>query len=118
MNQSTQDPETERFYKLSYFIIPIPMLLGLAFAAYVLMTEDSRNLSYCTVSKSEQAYQKPILQAVDFVSHEAISLNLCKDKDENIDAGDGQLQGRVHWFVCKGTTCGPHWQTLLALPQP
>ncbi len=117
MNQPPQDPETERFYKLSYIFIPIPMVLGLVFAAYVLITEDSRNLSYCTVAKEAHFYQQNILNADNFDYHEAISLNLCKDKDEEIDDADGHLQGRVHWFICKGTTCGPHWETLLAQPQ-
>ena len=116
MSKPLEDPETEHFYKLSYFFIPIPMVLGLIFAGYVLITEDSRNQSYCAVAKHEVAYQKASLQASDFISLESIALNLCKDKDDDIDGGDGRSHGRVHWFVCKGTSCGKHWKTLLAQP--
>jgi len=104
-------------FRMIYYIIPIPMILGLAFAAYVLITEDSRNQSFCTVAKNEAAYQQSPLQESDFMSHEAISLNLCKDKDTDLDNNDGQIKGRVHWYVCKGTVCGKHWKELLAQPR-
>ncbi len=114
MTQAPKDKETERFYKLSYFIIPLPMIAGVLFAGYVLITEDSRNQAYCTVGKSNTVYQQSVLNEDDFISRESISLNLCKDKDDAIDDGDGIKAGRVQWFVCKGTTCGPGWQTTLS----
>jgi len=116
MSNIPEDKETERFYSLSYFVIPIPMILGLAFAVYVLITEDSRNIAYCTVAKQENAYHQTILDEYAFEFRQAISLNLCKDKDDLLDDGDGQLTGRVHWFVCKGTVCGRGWETILAQP--
>ncbi len=110
------DKETERFYHISYWIIPLPMLAGLGFAAWVLLTEDSRDLSYCVVAHTEAAYHKPTLDAQDFESREAMTLDICKAKDDTIDNGDGRTSGKVHWFICKGTTCGPDWENALAQP--
>ena len=114
MSTQQTDKDTERFYKLSYLIIPIPLVLGLIFAVYVLATEDSRNLSFCTTAANESAYAKQPLQAQDFKTYEAISLNLCKDKDDLIDDSDGRTLGKVRWFICKGTVCGPGWETFLS----
>jgi hypothetical protein len=118
MNKQDQQPEvtdkeTERFYNISYFIIPIPILAGLAFAAWVLITEDSRDQSYCVIASSASAYKKDILQAPDFTYRESITLDICKEKDEAIDDSDGRKSGKVRWFICKGTTCGPDWEHAL-----
>jgi len=119
MNKQDQQPEvtdkeTERFYKISYFIIPLPIIAGLIFAGWVLKTEDSRDQSYCVIAKSAAAYNKTKLEEHDFIYRESITLDICKDKDEANDDGDGRKSGKVRWFVCKGTTCGPGWQTSLA----
>ncbi len=121
MNKDAQqhkgtDKETERFYNISYFVIPLPILAGLTFAAWVLITEDSRDLSYCVIAHTEAAYHKAILDARDFESRDAMTLDLCKAKDDAIDDGDGRTSGKVHWFICKGTTCGPNWEKALAQP--
>ena len=114
MTDAKKDKDTERFYKLSYFIIPLPMIAGVVFAAYVLITEDSRNQSYCVVAQSSNAYNKQPLEALDFNYQESITLDICKDKDDTIDDGDGRANGQVRWFVCKGTVCGQGWETILS----
>jgi len=114
MDNSKQHKETERFYSLSYLIIPLPMVAGLIFAAYVLLTEDARNATYCVVAELESAYLKKPLQSSDFISQEENTLDICKDSDDDIDHGDGRLQGKVRWFICKGTSCGPGWNTILS----
>lgn len=114
MSNTKQDKDTERFYNISYFIIPIPIVLGLIFAVYVLATEDSRNLSYCITAKNIAAYQHTPLNEDDFIYLEAITLDICKNHDDAIDNGDGRSTGKVRWFVCKGTVCGKGWETILA----
>jgi len=114
MSNTKQDKDTERFYNISYFIIPIPIVLGLIFAVYVLVTEDSRNLSYCITAKNIAAYQHTPLNEDDFMYLEAITLDICKNHDDEIDNGDGRSTGKVRWFVCKGTVCGKGWETILA----
>jgi len=116
MTKIKEDKETERFYSLSYFVIPIPMILGIIFAVYVLITEDSRNLSYCVVAKTTSSYQHQTLTESDFISHQAITLDLCKDKDSALDHSDGRTDGLVRWFVCGGTVCGKAWEKHLAQP--
>ena len=121
MNRNQQqsmvmDKRTKRFYKTSYWVIPLPMLAGLGFAVWVLLTEDSRDLSYCVIAHSASAYHQATLNARDFTYREAITLDICKDKDDAIDDGDGRTSGKVRWFVCKGTTCGPGWEKALAQP--
>lgn len=111
-----EDKDTERFYKLSYIIIPLPMVAGVIFAAYVLLTEDSRNQAYCTIATSPNAYQQATLQEDDFDYRESITLDVCKDKDDATDNGDGRTSGLVRWFVCKGTVCGKGWESILARP--
>ncbi len=113
---NSRNKETERFYHISYWIIPLPMLAGLGFAAWVLLTEDSRDLSYCVIAHDASAYHKATLHAQDFEYQKAITLDLCKDKDDAIDDGDGRTSGKVRWFICKGTTCGPGWEKALAQP--
>jgi len=112
--QVEKDPETERFYKISYFIIPIPIIAGLIFAAYVLITEDSRNEAFCVTAKSESNFLKMPLEKSDFISLDDTTLDVCKDKDDDIDDGDGYKSGKVRWFVCKGTSCGKGWETILS----
>jgi len=112
--QVEKDPETERFYKISYFIIPIPIIAGLIFAAYVLITEDSRNEAFCATAKSENSYLKMPLDKSDFISLDDTTLDVCKDRDDDIDGGDGYKLGQVRWFVCKGTICGKGWETILS----
>jgi len=114
MSNTKQDKDTERFYKISYFIIPIPIVLGLIFAVYVLVTEDSRNKSFCITAKNIDVYQKTPLNEKDFTHLEAIPLDICKNHDDDIDDGDGRSAGKVRWFVCKGTVCGKGWETILA----
>ncbi|MDX8388056.1 MAG: hypothetical protein R8M46_05930 [Ghiorsea sp.] len=113
MNDIKKHKETERFYKISYFIIPIPMIAGAIFAVYVLLTEDSRTTSYCTTASHVEAYQNNPLQDQDFVNRDEMQLDICKDNDDLIDDGDGRLEGKVRWFTCKGTSCGPGWDTIL-----
>ena len=113
MSNQKQDRDTERFYKFSYLIIPLPMIAGAIFAIYVLLTEDSRNESFCAVANSLEAYQKQPLDSNDFASTESVTLDLCKDKDDALDEGDGRTKGLVRWYVCKGTICSQGWQQLL-----
>ncbi|MDQ7004137.1 MAG: hypothetical protein Q9N67_04140 [Ghiorsea sp.] len=113
MNKPVKDKETERFYNISYFVIPIPMVLGLIFAVYVLLTEDERTDSFCTVAKTEHAYANMPLQESDFSYLEKVTLNICKDKDDAIDQSDGRLSGKVRWYVCRGTVCGAGWKNVL-----
>lgn len=114
MKNTPADKETERFYNISYFVIPIPMIAGAIFAAYVLVTEDARTTSYCTTASNIQAYQKTPLQDEDFILREKNTLDICKDQDQAVDQSDGRKSGKVRWFVCKGTSCGPGWETILS----
>jgi hypothetical protein len=114
MSVVKKDKETERFYNISYFIIPIPMIAGAIFAVYVMFTEDSRTTSFCTVANQTSVYQKSPLQRNDFSSFEEMTLDICKDKDYTLDDGDGRTNGKVRWFTCKGTICGPGWEKFLA----
>ncbi|MDQ6977168.1 MAG: hypothetical protein Q9M75_03550 [Ghiorsea sp.] len=95
MSNTKQDKDTERFYNISYFIVPIPMVLGLIFAVYVLATEDSRNLSYCITAKSIAAYQQTPLNEKDFTHLEAVTLDICKNHDDDVDDGGGRGAGKV-----------------------
>ncbi len=113
MTSIKKDKDTERFYNLSYIIIPLPMIAGAFFAAYVLITEDSRNDSFCATAIHIDAYQQKPLQEQNFLSLEKVTLDICKDRDNNIDNGDGRMVGKVRWYVCKGTICGPNWENIL-----
>jgi len=114
MDNQKQDKETERFYKLSYLVIPLPLIAGLIFSAWVLITEDSRDKTFCATAKDSSAYTKKTLNREDFIDLQTNTLDICKDIDDEVDDGDGRLLGKVRWFVCKGTTCGPGWEKSLA----
>jgi len=113
MSNQKQDRDTERFYKLSYLIIPLPMVAGVIFAGYVLLTEDSRNQSFCAVANTVSAYSHKPISINAFSSAESITLDICKEKDQTIDQGDGRDKGLVRWYVCKGTVCGQGWEKIL-----
>jgi len=114
MSDLKKDKETERFYKISYFVIPLPLIAGLIFSAWVLITEDSRDRTFCATAKDTFAYEHPLLNKLDFEDLQSNTLDICKDIDSEIDGGDGRTLGKVRWFVCKGTTCGPGWEKNLA----
>ncbi len=109
-----QDKRTERFYKISYLLIPVPMIGFGIIAAYMTLTADSNIDAFCTISTQASDYKKHPLQRQDFKLLEEMTLDYCKQNDKNIDGGDGAAQGRVRWFECRGTSCGPGWETYLS----
>lgn len=113
MNDMEQDKSTERFYKISYLLIPVPMIGFAIVAAYMSITGDKNIDAFCTISTQASDYQHNPLRREDFKLLEEMSLDNCKQNDSNIDAGDGRTSGRVRWFECRGTSCGPGWQNFL-----
>ncbi|MDQ7001779.1 MAG: hypothetical protein Q9N02_03720, partial [Ghiorsea sp.] len=66
MNNMKQDKQTERFYKISYFIIPIPMIGFAVIAAYMSITGDRNIDAFCTISTQAADYQQNPLHREDF----------------------------------------------------
>ncbi len=113
MQELEKDKNTERFYKISYFLIPVPMIAFGIVAIYMSTTADTHIDTFCTISTQASDYKKEPLQREDFKLLEEMTLDYCKKNDANIDQGDGREQGRVRWFECRGTSCGPGWQNFL-----
>ncbi len=101
-------------YKHSYMLLPIPIVASGMFAAYVVYTGDDKIDAYCTIAKHEAAYGQQQLKDYDFEYRAKETLAMCKAKDKDLDQADGRNHGRVRWFTCKGTTCGPGWENFLA----
>ena len=113
MQELEKDKSTERFYKISYYLIPVPMVAFAVVAAYMSMTADTHIDAFCTISTQSSDYKKDPLQREDFKLIEEMTLDSCKQNDEHIDDSDGRMKGRVRWFECHGTSCGPGWKNFL-----
>lgn len=113
MNTRSRQDEPEHFYRLSYILIPLPIIASVIFMIYVWVIKDTQVISYCAVAQDAKAYQRDKLQAADFQSLESVTLDVCKKWDDEWDAGDGRTSGLVRWFICDGTTCGPGWEKVL-----
>jgi len=103
-----------RWYRWSYILIPLPMLLGVVLAAYAYLTEEDHIDCYCVVAAQSQAYAIQPLQDVEFGRREEMTVSQCRQLDDAIDGDDGRSLGRVRWFVCTGMSCGPGWKGILA----
>ena len=113
MQEPEKDKSTERFYRISYLLIPLPMISLAVLAIYMSSTADMRVNSFCVIAKQASAYKKEPLQQQDFELLEEMTLDSCKQLDDQIDNDDGRIKGRVRWFECQGTSCGPGWQHFL-----
>ena len=113
MSELEKDKSTERFYKISYFLIPVPMIAFAIIATYMSTTADTHIDTFCTISTQASDYKKEPLHREDFKLLEEMTLDYCKQNDDNIDGSDGRAKGRVRWFECHGTSCGPGWQNYL-----
>jgi len=106
-----------RRYRLSYLIIPLPMIAGLILAGYAYTTKDQRTDCFCAVASESQDYAKHLIEQKKFQQLKPMTVAQCRVLDDEIDGqtdGVGRSDGRVRWFVCTGMSCGPGWENILA----
>lgn len=110
----SEEKSINRRYRISYILMPLPMVAAAMIAAYIYINKDVDTDSYCVVASSAAHYQRLPENDTLFEQHQKMKLPECQALDEQLDHSDGRTAGKVRWFVCTGMSCGPQWQQILA----